>query len=122
MAKVTDLTFTQLNDVATQDPDIADNIFSIINNKLVLDIGVLTGDNYSTPEESGICEVMFKLRKLCGEAQIAVNALIATTPAEQLTSFPPFTFGIPSAQGLVGVTQVQTVQLPLMANTVRGSN
>jgi hypothetical protein len=122
MAIVTDLTFEQINDAAIADSEIGEAIFSFNNGILSLNIGKLTGDTFTGLENLGVVESMFKLRKLCGEAQTAVNAEIANNPSEQLSSFPPFTFGIPSAQGLVAVTQVQTVQLPLMANTVVGTN
>ena len=122
MAIISDLTFEQVNEAAIADANIGEAIFSYAGGILSLDIGKLTGDTFAGLTDAGFVEAIFKLRKLAGEAQVAVNEDIATTPAEQLTSFPPFTYGIPSATGLVSVTQIQTVQLPLMANTVVGTN
>lgn len=122
MAKVSDLTFEQLNDAAIADENIGEAIFAYAGGVLSLNIGKLTGDTFAGLTDAGFIEALFKLRKLAGEAQVAVNDAIATTASEELTSFPPFTYGIPSATGLVAVTQIQTVQLPLMANTIVGTN
>lgn len=122
MAIVSDLSFDSINDAAIADSSIGQAIFSISADAILLDLKKLTGDSFTALTDEGFCEVMFKLRKLAGDAQTAVNAAVATTPSEELTSFPPFTYGIPSDQGLVAVTQVQTVQLPLLANTVVGTN
>ncbi|WP_342597701.1 hypothetical protein VKI21_06985 [Cyanobacterium aponinum UTEX 3222] len=121
MAAITDLTFEQLNNAAIADPNIGEAIFSFAGDTITLDVKKLTGDSFTAITDEGICEVMFKLRKLCSEAQETVNESVVD-PDEQLTSFPPFTYGLPSAQGLVTVNQIQTVQLPLLANTVKGTN
>lgn len=121
MAAITDLTFEQLNNAAIADENMGEAIFSISGDTITLDIKKLTGDSFTAITDEGICEVMFKLRKLCSDAQEVVNTTV-TNPDEELTSFPPFTYGLPSAQGLVTVNQIQTVQLPLLANTVKGTN
>jgi len=120
MAAITDLTFEQLNDAAIADSQIGEAIFSYSNGVLSLNLNKLTGDNFTDLDNEGVCESLFKLRKLAGDAQVLANSTVL--PNEQLTSFPPFTFGLPSAQGLVRVSQIQTVQLPLLANTVVGTN
>lgn len=120
MAIISDLTFEQINDAAIADANIGQAIFSYAGGILSLDMNKLTGDTFTGLDDDGVCEAMFKLRKLAGDAQTEVNS--AVLPAEQLTSFPPFTYGLPSASGLVRVNQIQTVQLPLLANTVVGTN
>ena len=120
MATVSDLTFEQVNEAAIADANIGEAIFSYAGGILSLDIGKLTGDTFAGLSDEGFVEVMFKLRKLAGDAQTEVNS--TALPEEQLTSFPPFTYGLPSANGLVRVNQIQTVQLPLLANTVVGTN
>ena len=120
MAAITDLTFEQLNDAAIADPNIGQAIFSFSGDTITLDIKKLTGDSFTAITDEGVCEALFKLRKLAGEAQETVNA--TAQPGEELISFPPFTYGIPSANGLVTVNQIQTVRLPLLANTVIGAN
>jgi hypothetical protein len=122
MAIVTNLTFDELNDAAIADSSIGQAVFSFSGDTISLDIKKLTGDSFTSIENSGVVEFMFKLRKLAGEAQLAVNTAVATTPQEQLTSFPQFTYGIPSASGFVPVTQIQTIQIPLNANTALGTN
>jgi len=120
MAAITDLTFEQLNDAAIADANIGEAIFSFAGDTITLDIKKLTGDAFSAITDEGVCEALFKLRKLAGDAQTEVNS--TALPDEALTSFPPFTYGLPSANGLVRVNQIQTVQLPLLANTVVGTN
>lgn len=120
MSAIKDLTFEQLNDAAIADSQIGEAIFSFSGGILSLDLNKLTGDNFTGLANEGVCESLFKLRKLAGDAQVEVNTGVA--PAEQLTSFPPFTFGLPSAAGLVRVSQIQVVQLPLLANTIVGTN
>ena len=122
MAIVKNLTYEQLNDAAIADLSIGQAIFSLSGDTIMLDVKKLTGDINTAIDNSGVVEFMFKLRKLAGEAQTAVNAAVATTPQEQLSSFPPFTYGIPSASGFVPITQIQSIQIPLNANTALGTN
>lgn len=122
MAIVRDLTFEQLNDAAIADPNIGEAIFSYASGAITLDAQKLTGDTFTALTDEGFLEVIYKLRKLAGEAQIAVNADIATTPDEELTSFPEFSYGLPSSEGFVDVTHVSTYQLPLGVNTIYGTN
>lgn len=122
MAIVKDLTFEQLNDAAIADSNIGEAIFAYAGGILSLDIGKLTGDTFTGLTDEGFMEFMYKIRKLAGEAQIVVNTAIATTPDEELTSFPSFSFGFPSEEGLVDVTQTTTYQIPLGINTIVGTN
>lgn len=120
MANIVDLSFDELNAAAIADPNIGQAIFSFAGDTITLDIKKLNGDAFSAITDLGILEMMFKLRRLAGSAQETAN--LAVLPEEQLTSFPPFTYGLPSSEGLVRVNQIQTVQLPLLANTVFGTN
>ncbi|AUC61768.1 phage hypothetical protein [Cyanobacterium sp. HL-69] len=122
MATVTDLTYEQLNDAAIADPNIGEAVFTFAGDTVSLDIKKLTKDTNAGLTDAGVLEFMYKLRKLAGEAQIAANDAIATTPDEELTSFPNFSFGIPSEEGFVEVTQVATYQIPLGINQVIGTN
>lgn len=122
MATVTDLTFEAINNAAIADSSIGQAIFSITGDTISLNVKTLTGDSFSGLTDEGVLEFMYKLRKLCSDAQATVNELVATDPSEELNSFPPFTFGIPSADGLVEVSQVQSMFIPLASNSVKGIN
>lgn len=122
MAIVSDLTFQSINEAAIADPNIGVAVLSITGDVISLNVKALTGDAYTALTDIGVLEMMFKLRKLCTDAQVATNEAIATTPAEELNSFPPFSYGIPSASGLVDVSQTQTMRIPIVSNTVVGVN
>lgn len=111
--KITDLTFAQLNEASLADPMIADEIFAFSGDTIYLDLKKLTGDTFSGINDNGVVEFMFKLRNIAEKAQNLVNNLLATNASENLTSFPPYTYGLPSNDGLIEVTQIQTVLLPI---------
>lgn len=122
MAIVSDLTFQSINEAAIADPNIGVAVLSITGDVISLDVKALTGDSYAALSDEGVLEMMFKLRKLCTDAQVATNAAVANDPTEELNSFPPFSYGIPSATGLVDVSQTQTMRIPITSNTVVGVN
>jgi hypothetical protein len=122
MAIVQDLTFADINIEAVALPSIAAPIFTLSGTDILMNVSVLTGDTFTALSETGFIEMMYKIRKLANSAQTTVNAAIATLPEEALTAFPNFTFGLPSAAGLVEVTQVQTVVLSLDDSAIIGTN
>ncbi|MGL5872842.1 MAG: hypothetical protein ACRC2R_10825 [Xenococcaceae cyanobacterium] len=114
MAVVTDLSFQQINDAASAP------IFTINGNVITLNINTLTGDTFASLADLGVSEVLYKLRRFCGDATETANAAVSEN--ERLLSFPPFTFAPPNSNGDVSVTQIQTFRIPLAVNTVKGSN
>lgn len=114
MAVITDLSFEQVNEAAPAP------IFSINGNVITLNVNALTGDTYAAIADLGVSEVLYKLRRFCGDAAASANALVEDN--ERLLSFPPFTFAPPNANGDVSVTQIQTFRIPLAVNTVTGTN
>lgn len=122
MAIVQDLSFAALNTEAVALPSIAAPIFTLSGTDILMNVSVLTGDTFTALTDTGFIEMMYKIRKLATLAQTTVNEAIATTPEEELTSFPPFSFSLPSSEGLIEVTQVQTVTLTLDDNVIVGAN
>lgn len=122
MAIVQDLTFSELNTEAVALTSIGVPIFTLSGTDILLNVSALTGDTFTALTDSGFVEMMYKIRKLATLAQETVNEAIATTPEEELISFPTFSFSIPSSEGLVAVTQVQTVTLTLDDNVIVGTN
>jgi hypothetical protein len=122
MAQVTDLTFEAINEAAIADPSIGVEILTLTGDVINLNVKALTGDSYTALDNNGVLEMMFKIRKLCTEAQSTVNENDATNASEELNSFPNFSYGIPSSDGYVEVTQTQAMKLPINANTIVGVN
>jgi coenzyme F420-reducing hydrogenase alpha subunit len=122
MAIVQDLTFADLNVEAIALPSIAAPIFTLSGTDILMNVTALTGDTFTALSETGFIEMMYKIRKLASLAQTTVNEATATTPEEELTAFPNFTFSLPSAEGLVEVTQVQSVVLSLDDSAIIGTN
>lgn len=122
MAIVQDLTFAELNTEAVAMPSIAAPIFTLSGTDILMNVSVLTGDSFTALSNTGFTEMIYKIRKLAGLAQVTVNEAVATTVTEELTAFPSFTFSPPTAEGLVEVTQVQTVVLSLDDSAIVGTN
>lgn len=122
MAIISDLTFEQVNEAAIADSTIGQAIFSLSGDAIMLDVKKLCGDAYTALSNEGVLELAYKLRRILGIAQTAVNEDLATSPDEELTSFPAFSFGFPSEEGLVPVTQTTTFNIPLGINTIKGTN
>lgn len=122
MATVTDLPFDAINAEAIADANIGQAIFSFAGGAISLDISKLTGDTYTATSNEGFVEAMYKLSRLATLAQETVNAAVATTPAEELTSFPPSSFSLPDANGDVEITYSGTYQIKLDPNNVIGTN
>lgn len=119
MAAKTDLTWQELDNALTAQ-GYADAVV-VSGGKVMLDVGVLTGVSTTALTQEGVCEFLYKLRFGAGNAQETANATI-TLPEEQLTSFPPFSYGNPTVDGLIGVTQVSSFLIPLNLNSIFGTN
>lgn len=107
----TDLTFAQL------DAALGGNVITLTGGALTINVNALTGDTYTAIDNTGVLELMYKLRTACGVAQESVNNV--TTSGETLSAFPTVTFSN-IVNGIVSVTQSQSFKLPLDNSTVIG--
>ncbi|WP_414527858.1 hypothetical protein [Nodularia chucula] len=119
MAAVQDLTWQQVQTELTA-MGYADAIV-VTGGKVMIDVGIITGEDADALTDSGVTEFIYKFRQGAGRAQITVNEPIVD-PAEQLSSFPPFSYSAPTEEGFVGVTQVSSFIIPLDLNTILGTN
>ena len=116
MAAKTDLTFAEL---LAELP--ADSI-AYGSGDIVISLAAVTGDTFTSINNDGVCEALYKLRKAAGDAQVTANDAIEDVD-EQLTSFPTQTTGAFDAETLtVPITQVQQVLLNVDPNAVTGTN
>lgn len=97
------------------------NAIAVSGGKVVIDVGVITGETVDGMTDSGVVEFLYKIRQAAGNAQETVNEAITNT-AEQLTSFPAFSYGAPTADGFVSVTQVSSFLIPLNTSSILGTN
>lgn len=119
MAAKTDLTWQELNNALVAMGYT--NAVVVSGGKVMVDVGIITGVATTALTQGGVCEFMYKMRQGAGNAQETVNATIVNT-AEQLTSFPPFSYSNPTVDGLVGVTQISAYLIPLNLDSVFGTN
>lgn len=101
MAAITNLTFEQINNEATN------QIFMYSQGDIILSLAALTGDTYTGLTDAQVVEAIWKLRELAAAAQITVNTGVDVD--EQLVAFP-----ISST----GVFDPDTLSVPL-AGTIR---
>ncbi|MEL7406334.1 MAG: hypothetical protein AAFN00_05150 [Cyanobacteria bacterium J06558_2] len=113
MAK-TDLTFTEL------DTALGGGALTLERDDIKISVKAITRDTYDNLSNEGVVEFIYKLRAACTTAQDVANAALPDGE-EALSSFPAFTFS-PPADGLVTVTQSQTVQIPLNTQSVIGTS
>ena len=119
MATVTDLSFAQMNTAAQADPLIARDVFGwdADNNKVTIDVNALTGKSLTSLNDLGVVSLMYTLRRVAGDAQIAVNDATATTPEETLKSFPESTSSSP-VNGIIEVQTSSVFNLPVGINAI----
>lgn len=92
----------------------------ISGGKVMIDVGVITGESITALSQSTFVEFLYKIREAAGKAQISVNNSLPVE--EQLQAFPLFSYGPPSEEGFVGVTQVSSFLIPLNTDTILGPN
>lgn len=122
MAKITDLTFEDLNSAAVADLAYGNAIFTFSGGDIVLSTSALTGDTFSATSDFGFIEFFHKLRDLCTKAQAAVNEATATTPDEELTTFPSIVYSPPNSEGRLTAQHAQVVELSVNTSVVYGTN
>ena len=87
-----------------------------------ISVSALTGgDTFTGLTDSGVVELLYKLRFAAGRAQVTVNAALDPVNDTPLAAFPTFSFGIPTDEGGVAVNQTTSVILQLDAATVKGA-
>ena len=119
MTTVTDLSFTQMNTAAQADSLIGRDVFQFdaTNNNVLINVNALTGKNLTSLDDLGVVGLMYMLRRVAGDAQIAVNDATATTPEETLKSFPESTTSSP-ANGLIEVQTSSVFNIPVGINAI----
>lgn len=118
MAAKTDLTWQELQTALTELG--YGNAIAVVEGKVMIDVGALSGDVVDGMADTGVSEFLYKFRQGAGTAQENVNEGLET--ADQLTSFPPFSYGNPTTDGFIPVTQVSSFRIPLNLNNVFGTN
>ncbi|WP_414550503.1 hypothetical protein [Anabaena sp. CCY 0017] len=88
--------------------------------KVMIDAGVITGESLTALTQETVVEFLYKIRDAAGRAQVAVNE--GQIAGEQLDSFPAFSYSAPTEEGVVGVTQVSSFNIPLNLDTITGPN
>lgn len=111
---ITDLTWQQLLTAL----GIA-NAITVVNGRVMIDVGLVTGDTHDALSDSGVVEFMHKLREGCSSAQSTINNGIAV--GQRLAAFPPSTATSPT-NGFVTVTQQVVTRVPLNFSTITGPN
>ncbi|HEY9804804.1 MAG TPA: hypothetical protein V6D25_31010 [Leptolyngbyaceae cyanobacterium] len=121
MAKIRDLTFTQLQTALTGMG--LTNAFVVQGGKVMLDVSALVGETVDSLDDSNVLEVMYLLRKAGGIAQITVNE--GTAIADQMTAFPAFSYGaieVVDGQPFIPVITTSEFQIRVDESKVFGSN
>ncbi|OLP18083.1 hypothetical protein BST81_13745 [Leptolyngbya sp. 'hensonii'] len=113
MAAKTDLTWQELQD------ELPANSITVSGGKVVIDVGVLTGDTVDALTDTGVLEFLYKIREAAGLAQETVNE--TQVDGEKLDSFPGFTFS-PVIDGYVEVSQTSSFKLPVNTAVIVGPN
>jgi hypothetical protein len=114
MVAKTDLTFDELNTA------LGGSAISFAGGVITISVNAVTGDTYAALSDTGVLELLFKIRKACGVAQDAANE--TQVDGEKLAAFPRFSYSPPTPDGFVSVIQSHSVLLPLADATVVGPN
>ena len=126
MAAITDLTFTQLAAASPANSIVLSDGTTPLAAGVYLNASNITGDTIDALTDTGVLELMFKIRQYAGTAQTTVNAAAnggdGPDPGEALAAFPPYTYSNISADGEVTVSQTSVFTLPVNFNTVLGQN
>jgi len=126
MAAITDLTFTQLAAASPANSIVLSNGTAPLAAGVYLNASNITGDTIDALTDTGVLELMFKIRQYAGIAQTTVNAAAnggdGPDPGEALAAFPPYAYSNISADGEVTVSQTSAFTLPVNFNTVLGQN
>jgi hypothetical protein len=116
MAAITDLKWAEIN--AESPSDIA----SFNTDDIVISLKNLTGDTYSSLDDEGVCEALYKLSDLIRKAQSTKNTANSPVAGEALNVISPFTFVGPDENGTVFVTATTRFTAQLNANNAKGQN
>ena len=115
-----DITFEQLNTASNNDSDIGADICSITGDLITIDVKALTGKTFTGLTDAGVLQMMFRLRKLAGDAQALANDGVPDD--EQLNSFPPFSYAPPTPEGIININQVQDMVIKISTANITGIN
>lgn len=118
MAAKTDLSWQEVQDELTA-MGYTDAV-AVVGGKIMIDVGVITGESVTAMTQEGVVEFLYKFRQGAGLAQTTANE--SQIEGEQLASFPPFSYGAPSEEGLIEVTQVSAFVIPLDTTSITGPN
>lgn len=108
-----DLTFEQLKTAMVAN-GINANAISLVNNKVVLDIGAVLGSSVNSLTNAGVVKFITKLLEYCIDAQTAINE--QKQLGEKLASFSIQTYSTP-ANGSLPVTHSVTAHYQLNSTT-----
>ena len=126
MAAITDLTFTQLAAASPANSIVLSDGTTPLAAGVYLNASNITGDTIDALTDTGVLELMFKIRQYAGTAQTTVNAAAnggdGPDPGEALAAFPPYIYSNISIDGNVTVSQTSAFTLPVNFNTVLGQN
>lgn len=116
MAIKDDLTWAELQ------AELPAGSITLVGNDIQISVSALSGgDTFAALTDSGVVELLYKLRLAAGRAQVTVNAALDPAVDTPLAAFPTFSFGIPSDDGGVTVSQTTNAVLQLDAATVKGA-
>ena len=100
---MSDLSFAEMS----ADPLCPANSFTVINNKVYLDIGVFIGESVDELSDRKVSELVIKFGRVGHAAQNTVN--IGRTSGTQLNCFNPPSYSPPQANSAGNITARITV-------------
>lgn len=118
MAAKKDLSWDELNNALTANG--ITNAVSVVDGKVMIDVGAVTGDSTPALTNEGVVEFLYKVRESAGVAARLANETLDA--GDQLNSFPAFSYGAPSEDGQIEVVQISTFNIPLNLNSIKGVN
>jgi len=113
MAVKNDLTFAELA------ASLPTGAITFANGQISINVKTITDDNYAALTDAGVVKFFYLLRAAAGSAQDTVNAALVDGDVP-LQAFPEFSYGVPSPDGNIPVSQSVEAFLTVSTNVVKG--